>query len=99
MRQLDAVILGGGLSGLTAALKLQHLDLEGLDAAGWIGGRTRSVKIPDGPWINFGAQYITEDRPTIVELSDSLGVDLVHSEMFEDSYKHLLPADHTTSAA
>jgi monoamine oxidase len=93
MKQLDVVILGGGLSGLTSALKLQHLDLEVLDAADWIGGRTHSVKIPNGPWINFGAQYITEDRPTIVELADSLGVDLVHSEMFEDYYKLLLPAD------
>ena len=93
MKQLDAVILGGGLSGLTAALKLKHLDLEVLDAASWIGGRTRSIKIPDGPWINFGAQYITEDRPNIVELADSLGVDLVHSEMFEDYYKLLLPTD------
>jgi oxygen-dependent protoporphyrinogen oxidase len=98
MKQLDAVILGGGLSGLTAALKLQHLDLEVLDTAGWIGGRTRSVKIPAGPWINFGAQYITEDRPSIVELADSLGVELVHSEMFADYYKLLLPADPSARA-
>ena len=91
MKQLDVVILGGGLSGLAAALKLQHLDLEVLDAADWIGGRTRSIRLPNGPWINFGAQYITEDRPTVVELADSLGIDLIHSEMFEDYYKLLLP--------
>ena len=90
---MEVVILGGGLSGLTAALKLQHLDLEVLDAADWVGGRTRSIKIPNGPWVNFGAQYITEDRPAVVELADSLGVNLIHSEMFEDYYKLLLPAD------
>lgn len=92
------VILGGGLSGLTAALKLKHLDLEVLDAADWIGGRTRSVRLPGGPWLNFGAQYITEDRPAVVELADSLGVELIHSEMFEDYYKLLLPADPATRA-
>ena len=92
------VILGAGLSGLTAALKLKHLDLEVLDAAGWIGGRTRSVRLPGGPWLNFGAQYITEDRPAVVELADSMGVELIRSEMFEDYYKLLLPADPATRA-
>lgn len=90
---LDVVVVGGGLSGLTAALRLRHLDLEVLDAASWVGGRTRSVKIPNGPWINYGAQYITEDRPTVVELADSLGVELLKSEMFEDYYEKLLPAE------
>jgi len=92
------VILGGGLAGLTAALKLKHLDLEVLDAASWIGGRTRSQRLPGGPWLNFGAQYITEDRPAVVELADSLGVELIHSEMFEDYYKLLLPEDAPTRA-
>jgi monoamine oxidase len=90
---LDVVVVGGGLSGLTAALRLRHLDLEVLDAASWIGGRTRSVKLPNGPWINYGAQYITEDRPTVVELADSLGVELLKSEMFEDYYQKLLPTE------
>jgi monoamine oxidase len=93
LKQIDVAVLGGGLSGLTAALKLRNLDLEVLDAAGWIGGRTRSVKLPGGPWINYGAQYITEDRPTVVELADNLGVELIRSEMFEDYYRMLLPAD------
>ena len=98
MKTLDVAILGGGLSGLTAAQKLRGLDIEVLDAASWIGGRTRSVQLPDGTWINYGAQYITEDRPAVVELADSLGVELVRSEMFEDYYKLLLPADPTARA-
>src|SRR5437763_7631586 len=98
MRLRDVVILGGGLAGLTAALKLKHLNLEVLDAASWIGGRTRSQRLPGGPWLNFGAQYITEDRPAVVELADSLGVEPIHSEMFEDYYKLLLPEDAPTRA-
>lgn len=95
---LDVVVLGGGLSGLTAALQLRRFDLEVLDAASWVGGRTRSVRISNGPWMNFGAQYITEDRPAVVELADSLGVDLIKSEMFEDYYKMLLPTEPAARA-
>lgn len=98
MKQRDVVILGGGLSGLAAALKLKHLDLEVVDAAAWIGGRTRSVKLPGGPWINFGAQYVTEDRPAVVELADSLGVELVRSGMFENYHEMLLPSDPASRA-
>jgi monoamine oxidase len=92
MRRRDVLVLGGGLSGLTAALGLQDLDVEVLDAAGWVGGRTRSTRIPGGPWINYGAQYITHDRPAVVELADRLGVELVRIELFEDYDRMMLPA-------
>lgn len=98
MRRRDVLVLGGGLSGLTAALGLQDLDVEVLDTAGWVGGRTRSTRIPGGPWINYGAQYITRDRPAVVELADSLGVELVPSAMFEDYDEAMLPADPAARA-
>jgi monoamine oxidase len=93
MRRRDVVIIGGGLSGLTAALALRDLDVEVLDAADWVGGRTRSTGMPGGRWINYGAQYITEDRPAVVELADSLGVGLLPSGMFQDYSRLMLPAE------
>jgi predicted NAD/FAD-dependent oxidoreductase len=98
MRRRDVVILGAGLSGLSAALRLRHLDVEVVDASDMVGGRTRSRPLPGGGWMNYGAQYITEDRPTVVELADSLGVRLLESENFEDYWRTLLPADPAARA-
>jgi monoamine oxidase len=91
-RQRDVIILGAGLAGLSAAYDLRDLDFEVLEAADYIGGRTKSVKLPNGPWINYGAQYITEDRPKVVELADAVGVELLPSENFDEYWKRLLPA-------
>src|SRR5437016_5619313 len=48
---------------------------------------------PRGGWMNYGAQYVTDARPTVVELAESLGVELLQSEAFEDYWRMLLPAD------
>ncbi|MBJ7598895.1 MAG: hypothetical protein DLM67_21605 [Candidatus Nephthysia bennettiae] len=93
MRRRDVLILGAGLSGLSAALRLSDLDVELLEASEVIGGRTRSRPLPGGAWINYGAQYVTDDRPTVVEMADSLGVELLPSEAFEDYWRMLLPTD------
>ena len=42
-----------------------------------VGGRTKSVWLPNGLWINYGAQYITDDRPHVVALADAVGVELL----------------------
>ena len=56
------VVLGGGVAGLTAAYRLRDLELEVIDSADHVGGRTRSLQQPDGIWLNTGAQYVSTDR-------------------------------------
>jgi monoamine oxidase len=93
MKQRDVVIVGAGLAGLSAAYYLRDLDLEVVDAADEVGGRTKSVWLPNGPWINYGAQYITDDRPHVVALADAVGVELVPYKGFGDYWKQLLPSN------
>ena len=92
MKRREVIIVGAGLAGLSAAYHLRDLDLEIVDAADDVGGRTKSVWLPNGPWINYGAQYITEDRPQVVELADAVGVALLPYKGFGDYWKQLLPS-------
>ncbi|TME56460.1 MAG: NAD(P)/FAD-dependent oxidoreductase, partial [Chloroflexi bacterium] len=62
MDRLDLAVLGGGVAGLTAAYLLRDQDLHVFDSARHVGGRTRSLKQPDGIWLNTGAQYVSTDR-------------------------------------
>jgi protoporphyrinogen/coproporphyrinogen III oxidase len=53
-RHHDAVIVGGGIAGLTAAWTLRDRDILILEATDRVGGRMRSL--PRGPyWLNLGA--------------------------------------------
>jgi oxygen-dependent protoporphyrinogen oxidase len=53
-RPLDAVIVGGGIAGLTAAWYLRDRDVLVLEQSDRLGGRIRSE--PRGPyWLNLGA--------------------------------------------
>ena len=73
----DVVVLGAGIAGLCAAYRLRDLDVEVVDTAHWLGGRTRSTTFADGAWANFGAQYLSADKTAVIELADELGVGLV----------------------
>jgi protoporphyrinogen/coproporphyrinogen III oxidase len=50
----DAVIVGGGIAGLTAAWRLRHRDVLLLDAGDRLGGRIRSDLCGEY-WLNYGA--------------------------------------------
>ena len=73
----DVVVLGAGIAGLCAAYRLRDMDVEVVDAAAWLGGRTRSTTFADGAWANFGAQYLSADKTAVIDLADELGVELV----------------------
>lgn len=76
----DVAIIGGGISGLTAAAVLQwssQLDFQVLEKEGWLGGRTKSERFSLDAWANFGAQYVSEDKTKITELSSRVGAELI----------------------
>src|SRR2546428_8751133 len=50
--RLDVVVLGGGVAGLSAAYRLRDLELEVLDSADHVGGRTRSLPQSHGIWLH-----------------------------------------------
>ena len=77
MKPLDVVVLGAGVAGLTAAYYLRDLDIQVLDAADHVGGRTKSISFANGAWANFGAQYVSPDKAKVVELADAVGAELV----------------------
>ncbi|MDE0799800.1 MAG: NAD(P)/FAD-dependent oxidoreductase [Rhodospirillaceae bacterium] len=74
----DVVVVGGGLAGLNAAL---NLEAEGysvivLEAADYIGGRTRTLDLPIGP-VNAGGQTIGPYYARVRDLAHRLGVSMI----------------------
>lgn len=77
-RRVDVAILGAGMSGLAAAARLGDIgDVEVLEAADYVGGRTKSKRFGPSSWANFGAQYVSDDKVKLVELAKRAGVELV----------------------
>ena len=91
MDRLDLAVLGGGVAGLTAAYLLRDQDLQVFDSARHVGGRTRSLKQPDGIWLNTGAQYVSTDRVKVVELADAVGAKLLTDHNLEAYWRGLYP--------
>ncbi|XP_072570032.1 probable flavin-containing monoamine oxidase A isoform X4 [Paramormyrops kingsleyae] len=79
----DVVIVGAGLSGLSAARYLRERDarlrvllLEGKDR---VGGRTVTLQIPaahgDDSW-DFGGQWVSSSQTSVMELIQELGLEV-----------------------
>ena len=69
----DAVVIGGGIAGLTAAHALRDLDVVLLEAADRAGGRISSE--PRGEnWLNFGAHVFGGESSSSGKLLRELGV-------------------------
>ena len=96
MKRLDVAVLGAGVAGLTAAYRLRDQDLHVFDAADHVGGRTKSLRQPDGIWLNTGAQYVSTDRVKVVELADAVGAKLITDDNLEEYWRGLYPSDPDT---
>jgi oxygen-dependent protoporphyrinogen oxidase len=70
----EAVILGAGLSGMTAAYRLRGREIVVLETEDRVGGRTLSGG-DDHAWYNLGAQIVGSAR--VADLCRELGLDLV----------------------
>jgi monoamine oxidase len=74
----DIVVIGGGISGLAAAFRLQEagFDVIVLEADRRIGGRLLSKALPDGTTFDLGGQWIAgpEDMPRVNRLVHELGL-------------------------
>jgi protoporphyrinogen/coproporphyrinogen III oxidase len=75
----DAVVVGGGVAGLTAArvLAAAGLSVVVLESSAVIGGKLRRARV-GGVEVDVGAESMLARRPEGVRLATELGVDLVH---------------------
>ena len=72
----DAVIVGGGISGLTTAYMLRDRDILLLEKENRFGGRVWSEQI-DGVWYNVGTQYLMEEDNSLIRFLDDLQIQRV----------------------
>lgn len=72
------VVVGAGPAGLVTAWRLKQLGIKAtvLEAAPWVGGRTRSVSI-DGATLNTGAAFFASFYSETLRLCREVGVELV----------------------
>ncbi|MEM9656287.1 MAG: FAD-dependent oxidoreductase [Actinomycetota bacterium] len=73
---LDVLIIGGGLAGLSAA---RHLTAAGrsvavIEARGRTGGRSHTHRLADGRTIDLGAQLIGDVQTRVSDLVDEVGL-------------------------
>ena len=83
--EMDVVVIGAGVAGLSAAASLRRAGLKVLvlEASGRIGGRARTVVEPalGGAWFDHGASWlhVAESNP-LVPIAEAAGETLIDSD-------------------
>ena len=72
----DAVIIGGGIAGLSAAWRLRNRDVVVLEAEDRLGGRMRSDPAGDY-WLNYGAHLFPAPGTLVDSLARECGLEIV----------------------
>lgn len=72
------VVVGAGMAGLTAALRLEQAahDVLVLEARDRVGGRVHSVRLSNGAVVELGGEWLRTDQEHIVAMADELDVAL-----------------------
>ena len=81
----DAVVLGAGLAGLSAARDLVHggADILVLEARSRVGGRVEQVTLDDGRIVQLGGEVVGNEHTAYQELVAELGLNLIPSYVSE----------------
>lgn len=85
---LDAVIVGGGLAGLSAAkvLKERKMDFKLIEADSRVGGKVLSVNNSDNSgFYELGPQFVNKDMTEMIKLIKQAGMDLNETVLLEDA--------------
>lgn len=77
--KVDVIIVGAGLSGLSAARSLESAGLSCLllEAQGRAGGRVRSTRCSAGHVVEAGAQFLNQDMEELISLLHEAELDVV----------------------
>ncbi|MDV3128944.1 FAD-dependent oxidoreductase [Mycobacterium sp. 21AC1] len=73
---LDAVVIGGGVAGMSAAWLLRHRNIVLLEESDRLGGRIRSEPRGDY-WLNLGAHLFPGPGSTVHRMVEDLGLETV----------------------
>jgi monoamine oxidase len=101
----DVCVVGAGFAGLAAAYRLKQAgaDVVVLEARNRVGGRSLTIKTPDGAWIDLGAHWVGPTQDRFLAAIKEMGCETYRSPRFgkvlqlgifdPSKYQRIGPAD------
>jgi len=85
--EVDVVVVGAGLSGLTCARHLEQAGISTvvLEARNRVGGRTLNGELPDGRPIELGGQWIGPEQVNVRTLAEELDIGVFPTHLEGDN--------------